>query len=62
MSSSNFITKSSATQFKSEKEFVQHVHSAVSEMKEHHIFLFTDVSELWGRSALKAIDEVFAFR
>jgi hypothetical protein len=60
--SSNFITTTSTTQFKSEEEFVQHVYSAVSGVKEHHIFILTDVSEPWGRAAIEVIDEVFACR
>ncbi|KAJ5966150.1 hypothetical protein N7481_012864 [Penicillium waksmanii] len=59
---SEFLITESASKFKSANDFAEHVYSLISEVKEHRVFLFTEVPESWGRAAFEAVDESFPCR
>lgn len=59
---SEFVTTGSANKFTSANDFTEHVYSVVAEVKEHRVFIFTEVPESWGRAAFKAVDEIIACR
>ncbi|CAI7582313.1 unnamed protein product [Penicillium pancosmium] len=61
-SDSEFLTTTSANKFKTVKDFVQHVYSVVAEVKQHRVFLFTEVHESWSKAAFEAIDEFLPYR